>query len=110
MNNINKKFNKLAVALLVTASFQACSLDELNPGGFTMETTAKTIDGYDALVNQCYFSMQRYFYGTDNWLTLTEGDTDLWTYQANKSTTYTQWFWFFAGASPTPTYTNSWWT
>jgi hypothetical protein len=74
-----------------------------------MEITASTIDGYESLVNQCYFAMQRYFYGTSNWMHLTEGDTDLWTYQANKSTSWTQWFWFFAGAAPNTTYTNNWW-
>ena len=58
------------------------------------------------MVNQCYFAMERYFYGTDSWMSLTEGDSDLWTYQANQSTSYTQWFWFFAGASPNTTYTN----
>jgi hypothetical protein len=89
--------------------FSSCSLDENNPGGFTMETTASTIDGYQTLINQCYFSMERYFYGSDNWMTLTEGDTDLWTYQTNKTSSYTQWFWFFAGAAPNTTYTNSWW-
>ncbi|GHT60939.1 starch-binding protein [Bacteroidia bacterium] len=89
--------------------FPSCSLDENNPGGFTMETTASTIDGYQTLINQCYFSMERYFYGSDNWMTLTEGDTDLWTYQTNKTSSYTQWFWFFAGAAPNTTYTNSWW-
>lgn len=100
---------KLLLVLLLAGSLFACSLDEENPGGFTMETTASTIDGYQALINQCYFAMERYLYGTDMWMALTEGDTDLWTYQANKSTSYTQWFWYFAGASPNTTYTNNWW-
>lgn len=100
---------KILSAILLTSSLFACSLDEENPGGFTMETAASTTDGYEALINQCYFSMERYLYGTDMWMALTEGDTDLWTYQANKSSSYTQWFWFFAGASPNTTYTNSWW-
>ncbi|MDR3217482.1 MAG: RagB/SusD family nutrient uptake outer membrane protein [Dysgonamonadaceae bacterium] len=89
--------------------FSSCSLEEENPGGFTMETTAASIDGYQTLINQCYFAMERYFYGSDNWMSLTEGDTDLWTYQANKSASYREWFWFFAGAAPNTTYTNNWW-
>lgn len=109
---MKKIFNikTLLSAFLISNLFlSSCSLDEENPGGFTMEKTAESIEGYETLINQCYFAMQRYFYGTDNWVTLMEGGTDLWTYQANKSTSYTQWFWYFAGASPNTTYTNNWW-
>lgn len=41
---------------------------------------------------------------------MTEATTDLWTYQRNKSTSYTQWFWFYAGASPNTTYTDNFWS
>ncbi|MBP1675779.1 MAG: SusD family [Bacteroidetes bacterium] len=104
-------FKTLLISSLVAfgSLFSSCSLEEENPGGFTMEVTASTISGYQSLINQCYFAMERYFYGTENWITLTEGNTDLWTYQANKSTSYTQWFWFFAGAAPNTTFTNNWW-
>src|SRR5690606_14182500 len=106
MKNIFKK----AIAVVALSSFlPACSLEEVNPGGFTMEITASTADGYQALINQCYFAMQRYFYGAENWMLLTEGETDLWTYQGNKPTSWTQWFWFFAGAAPNTTYMNNWW-
>ena len=103
--------NKAIVIFIVAFSLMlpSCSLDEVNPGGFTMEITASTADGYQSLINQCYFAMERYFYGTDNWMTLTEGESDLWTYQSNKSTSWTQWFWFFSGAAPNTTYTNNWW-
>lgn len=37
------------------------------------------------------------------------GDTDLWTYQANQSDSWTQWFWFFAGVAPNTEYTDNWW-
>ena len=100
---------KILITLFIFVNLYSCSLDEENPGGFTTEITASTVDGYESLINQCYFSMERYLYGTDMWMALTEGDTDLWTYQANKSSSYTQWFWFFAGASPNTTYTNNWW-
>lgn len=108
MKNIFRKLSFYSVAL-ATASFSACSLEENNPAGFTKENLATSIEGYETLVNQCYFAMERYFYGADGWMSLTEGDSDLWTYQANQSTTYTQWFWFFAGAAPNTTYTNNWW-
>lgn len=105
----NILYRGIATAVVLGMFFSSCSLDEENPGGFTMEITASTKEGYQSLINQCYFAMERYFYGTDNWMTLTEGDTDLWTYQANKSSSWTQWFWFFAGAAPNTTYTNNWW-
>lgn len=109
---MKKIFGKLFIILALatfTVSIPSCSLEEENPGGFTMEKVASTKDGYQALINQCYFAMQRYFYGTDSWLYLTDGGTDLWTYQTNKSTSYTQWLWYFAGAAPNTTYTNNWW-
>ncbi len=108
MKNIFRKLTLYSVAL-AAVSFSSCSLEENNPAGFTKENLATSIEGYETLVNQCYFAMERYFYGTDSWMSLTEGDSDLWTYQANQSTSYTQWFWFFAGASPNTTYTNNWW-
>lgn len=99
----------VGLSILVTFKFQSCSLDEYNPGGFTMEAISATEEGYQTLINQCYFALERYFYGSDNWMALTEGNTDLWTYQRNMSTSWTQWFWFFAGAAPNTTYTNNWW-
>ena len=35
--------------------------------------------------------------------------TDLWTYRANINSSYTQYFWFDAGASPSVTHTNNMW-
>lgn len=107
-NNIKKI--SFAAAVSVATLFHSCSLDEVNPGGFTMDNmAANSVESYNTLVNQCYFAMERYFYGAENWMALTEGDTDLWTYRANQSTSWTQWFWFFAGAAPNTTYTNNWW-
>jgi hypothetical protein len=105
-------FNSIYALSLValTPLIQGCSLDEENPGGFTMENMAKnSTESYETLVNQCYFGLERAFYGTDGFMELTEGDTDLWTYRANMSNSYTQYFWFFAGASPNTTYTNTIW-
>lgn len=97
-------------SVLLSALFMhSCSLEEYNPGAFTNEALASSTEGYETLINQCYFAMERYFYGAADWMSLTEGDTDLWTYKANQSTSYTEWFWFFGGASPNTTYTNSWW-
>lgn len=108
MKSIYIKFIFCSV-LLSALSLHSCTLDEYNPGAFTKEALATSIDGYETLINQCYFAMERFYYGAADWMSLTEGDTDLWTYKANESTSYTQWFWFFAGTSPNTTYTNNWW-
>lgn len=74
-------------------SLASCSLEEENPGGFTMENmAANSVESYQTLLNQCYFGMERFLYGTDGFMELTEGDTDLWTYQGNQNTSYTQYF------------------
>lgn len=108
-----------ASALMAAATnFTACSLDEVNPGEFTMDSLAETEETYEKIVNNCYFAIERYFYGasgasgveSNNWMAMTEATTDLWTYQRNKSTSYTQWFWFYAGASPNTTYTDNFWS
>ena len=40
--------------LAVGLTFQACSLDEENPGGFTMEAMAKnSLESYQTLITQC---------------------------------------------------------
>ena len=104
-------YKKIACCFLLSAALlmQSCSLEESNPAGFNKENLATSTEGYETLINQCYFALERYFYGASDWMSLTEGDTDLWTYKANQSTSYTEWFWFFAGTSPNTTYTNNWW-
>lgn len=110
---MKKYFNRSMVPLalmILILSLQSCSLDENNPGGFTMDNMAEnSVSSYETLVNQCYFGMERYLYGTDGFMELTEGDTDLWTYRANQNSSSTQYFWYFAGASPNTTYINGIW-
>ncbi len=104
----NMIFSGAVVTLAMTV--QSCSLDENNPGGFTMENLAtNSVESYRTIVNNCYFGMERAFYGAKNFMELTEGDTDLWTYRANIGSSYTEWFWFYAGASPSLTYTSDYW-
>lgn len=99
-------------AAVATAAMgiQSCSLDENDPGGFTMGNLASnSVESYKSIVNNCYFGMERAFYGAKSFMELTEGDTDLWTYRANVNSSYTEWFWFFAGSSPKLTFTNDYW-
>lgn len=111
MKKMNFKNILFSAALAAGAmSLASCSLEEENPGGFTMENmAANSVESYQTLLNQCYFGMERFLYGTDGFMELTEGDTDLWTYQGNQNTSYTQYFWFFAGAAPNTTYINGIW-
>ncbi len=92
-----------------TFSFSACSLEEENPGGFTMHNLSTSLESYQALVNQTVFGMERHLYGTEYFMMFSEGDTDLWTYRANINSTYTPYFWFDAGASPSITHTANMW-
>ena len=91
-------------------SLHSCSLSEENPGGFTMGTMAESsLEGYQTLLNNIYFGMERYLYGTDGYMELTEGGTDLWTYKGNENTQYTQYMWFYAGTAANTTYTKDIW-
>lgn len=100
----------MSALLAGTLGLASCSLEEDNPGGFTMEDLAvSSEDSYKTIVNNCYFGMERAFYCSKNYMELTEADTDLWTYRANISTSYTEWFWFFAGGSPKLTFTKDTW-
>lgn len=94
---------------LMAGGFASCSLEEKNPGGFELGDLALTKDGYEELLNQCFFGMERTYYGTDGFMEFTEGDTDLWTYRANDDNAYQQYFWFYAGATPNKTYTTNLW-
>ena len=43
-----------ASALMAAATnFTACSLDEVNPGEFTMDSLAETEETYEKIVNNC---------------------------------------------------------
>lgn len=106
-NTIKNLF--MASAVAVGALLTGCTLDEKNPAGFTMESISYSIEGYESLVDNCYFGMERVMFGAwrGDWvgfMGLTEADSDLWTSKGNLSTSDPQFFWFFAGAAPNTTY------
>ena len=61
-------------------SYTSCSLDEVNPSGSTLETvSSSTITGYEGILNNIYFGMERRMYGYGEWTIFTEAGTDIWT-------------------------------
>lgn len=119
-----KTRNFIIAALGVFAlSTTSCSdmLEEYNPGGGTMDQYAEG-KTYQAFVDQCYFAMARYFYGTmegtGSWgkpqaltvgfMGLTEGNSDLWTSAGNFVTTHPNYFWYMGGTKDTK-YTDGFW-
>lgn len=108
--------NIMWASLLGSMMLQGCSLDEKNPGGFTLSNIATSEEGYETLLNNCYFGLERYFYGSagtgnvsEGYMGFVEASTDLWTYAANKEGDYNHIYWMYAGASPNTTYTNNIW-
>lgn len=98
----------LACGMGATAILPSCSLEEVNPGGMTMENLAFTTSGYQTLLNNCYFGLQRKFYTDIDFMPLMEGNTDLWTNAANTPGVTTYYFKFFEGGS-NQTFTNAFW-
>lgn len=110
MKKILKSILIITGVISICTSFNSCSLDENNPGGFTFENLSKTTNGFETLVNNIYFGLERSFYGNTskiNFMGITEAETDLWTTPRNMDNTNQQYFWFYAGGAPNTTYTLS---
>ncbi len=103
------KHKILLLLLSILTGLSSCSLEEVNPSGFTIESVAaSSVDGYRNLVNNCYFGMERQLYGYNQWMMLCEGGTDLWTYQKN-GVSFSQFFKYGAGATMSLTTGNGVW-
>lgn len=109
----NNKLKSILFAVLTTTlcfTFNSCSLEENDPGGFTFENLCQTTTGFESLVNNIYFGLERSFYGNANkinFMAITEAETDLWTTARNRNNTSMEYFWFYGGGSPNTTYTLS---
>lgn len=79
-----KRKNIFIYIIATTLSLSACSLDEYNPSGVTVDKIIETKAGFNKLLNSCYFDLPRYFYGR-NLLLVTEGGTDIWTSDMNSN-------------------------
>lgn len=105
------KLNKVlfTCGLGVASMMSSCTLDENNPGGFTLESIATDTNGFETLLNNCYFGLQRKFYNDIDFMRFMEGNTDLWTYAGNQNGKNDPMFMFFCGASANVTFTNGLW-
>lgn len=74
-----------------------------------MENLAYTTSGFQNLLNNCYFGLERKFYNDIDFMPFMEGNTDLWTNAANTAGVNTHFFRFFENASPNTTFTNGLW-
>ncbi|MBW8682714.1 RagB/SusD family nutrient uptake outer membrane protein [Chitinophaga rhizophila] len=94
------KFRILPTLMLgLLTSISSCSLEEVNPSGFTIDAVAaSSVEGYRKLINNCYFGMERQLYGYNYWMMLCEAGTDIWTYQKN-GVSFSQFFKYNAGAA-----------
>lgn len=99
-----KSIQKIILSgLLLAASANSCKLKEYNPSGFTIDAVAaSSVDGYQKLINNCYFGMERALYGNNLWMTYLEGGTDIWTNQKNSATSNIAYF-KYGGISNIPT-------
>ena len=71
------------VAILgLLVSFNACSLDEYNPGGQTGELVYGTYEGISGLINYCYAPFNGMgsdgLFNNMNYVFASETGTDLW--------------------------------
>ena len=104
------KFNipfKVLLCFCVLFGTAACSLDEFNPHGSTIDKVASTPEGYNKIINACYFDLQRSFYGRE-FLNVTEAGTDIWTSCYNSSS-YQNYFKYAAGAAMPIDMAKDWW-
>ncbi len=71
-----------------TVSNTSCTLDEYNPSGYTMDALSISEEGYQTILNNIYFGMERALYGYGQFMWITEGGTDIWTSQKNSDNLY----------------------
>ncbi len=60
-----------------TLMMQSCSLEEVNPGEFSLEVLGSTPQGYEKLLNQCYFGLERQFYNGIDFMGFMEGNVQI---------------------------------
>lgn len=74
------------MAMVAAVSNSSCALDEYNPSGYTMDALSNSVEGYQTILNNIYFGMERAMYGYGQFMWMTEGGTDIWTSQKMRIT------------------------
>lgn len=69
---------KIHIFIMLVLSATSCSLEEYNPSGSTAEAVYSTPEGFETLVNAAY-SYQRWWYGKEEAINVSEMGTDIWT-------------------------------
>lgn len=82
----NRKIYNILLATALVLGGTSCSLEEYNPGGSDIEALMTTQNGFQMAINNCYFGLQRSFYGKQIYIELAEAGTDLWTAKQNSNT------------------------
>jgi hypothetical protein len=81
------RYKSLYAAALITAAMSSCTkqLEEYNPGGATADAVWSTPQGFVTNVNAAYWA-QRYWYGREDGIFMSEMGTDLFINSANQPT------------------------
>lgn len=102
---MKRLFNKIALTLCTVSLMNSCSLDEYNPAGGQGGDMFLTFDGWSGVQTYCYQPLYRNLYSTFDFLSLSEGGTDLWITSINK--TWAQEIFYYEGLATNTSYTNS---
>ncbi|AEV99922.1 hypothetical protein A4D02_25445 [Niastella koreensis] len=83
---MKKALKYTCAAALIASAMSSCTkqLDEYNPGGATADAVWSTPQGFVTAVNAAYWA-QRYWYGKEDGVFMSETGTDIWINSSNNS-------------------------
>lgn len=75
-----KRYIYYLTTVVMAALLTGCSLDEENLSNVSTDKEWSTAEGYEKLINNCYYDLIRIVYGQaeDTFITLSETGTDIW--------------------------------
>lgn len=101
---MKKIIYKAALFFCLTATLNSCELDEYNPSSMSGDEILTTFEGLKGMQATCYSSLTGYL-GNFEYLTLSEGGTDIWLTAMNK--TWAQEVYYYEGLAPSTSYSKS---
>lgn len=106
---MKKALKYTCAAALIATAMSSCTkqLDEYNPGGATADAVWSTPQGFITAVNAAYWA-QRYWYGKEDGVFMSETGTDLWINSSNNSN-YARQISKYDGIAGTVGYINNTW-